>query len=207
MVVLDGLPGPWFGRWSWPRVAPVFTLAVYTFTQTGRGGTSAGGGSGTSRGGGGGTSNSRVGTSSHSSNPSTSNETISASPFLPSQYPTNSQSPPQPQQQAAQYHQQHPLYQPPPAAYQLPQHQQPPHQQPQPSYQLPQHQQQPYQISPHQALPFIPEHQPPPPPEDPDPDPPNHQEYQQLLDDLLVLPGRQHIPLLSQFPIIDVETM
>ncbi|XP_019099637.1 PREDICTED: RNA-binding protein 33-like [Camelina sativa] len=175
--------------------------------RLGRGGTSAGGGSGTFRGGGGGTSNSRIGTSSHSSNPSTSNETILASPFLPSQYPSNSQSPPQPQQQVAQYHQQHPLYQPPPAAYQLPQHQQPLHQQPQPSYQLPQHQQQLYQISPHQAPPFIPEHQPLPPPEDPDPDPPNHQEYQQLLDDLLVLPGRQHIPLLIQFPIIDVETI
>ncbi|XP_020875950.1 uncharacterized protein LOC110227091 [Arabidopsis lyrata subsp. lyrata] len=55
-------------------------------------------------------------------------------------------------------------------------------------------------------------HQPPPPPNpehQPPPQEPNHeqQDFQQLLDALMVLPGRQHLPILSQHDIPDRETI
>ncbi|KAG7564143.1 hypothetical protein ISN44_As10g009070 [Arabidopsis suecica] len=57
-----------------------------------------------------------------------------------------------------------------------------------------------------------PHHQPPPPPypeHQPPPQEPNHeqQDFQQLLDALMVLPGRQHLPILSQHDIPDRETI
>ncbi|XP_019089087.1 PREDICTED: probable serine/threonine-protein kinase DDB_G0281745 [Camelina sativa] len=96
-------------------------------------------------------------------------------------------------------------------------------------HQLPPHQ--PQRTNPHQLPPHLPPpHQPPPlqpeqlPPDQPQQNP-NHEEedngeegnqeqqnpnvdyYQELLDGLLRLPGREHLPLLSEHPIPGVETL
>ncbi|XP_020887793.1 triple functional domain protein-like [Arabidopsis lyrata subsp. lyrata] len=100
----------------------------------------------------------------------------------PSSYETGSVSQPVLPSQYPSSSQQRPLRQPQPAA-----------QASQPMYQNPHHQPPP---------PPNPEHQPPP-------QEPNHeqQDFQQLLDALMVLPGRQHLPILSQHDIPDRETI
>ncbi|KAF8044942.1 hypothetical protein N665_5970s0001 [Sinapis alba] len=141
----------------------------------------------------------------NSSNPSSSGSgSVSQTPrsSLPIQYPNHTQ----PQQQLHVLHpqQHHAQNSPPQAQFPQPQHQQPPIQFPAPPQQ-----------------PLAPPQQPPAPPQQP-PDPqeqspapqeqppapePLHEDHQQLLDALLALPGREHLPLLSKHRIAGVKTL
>ncbi|KAL1220387.1 hypothetical protein V5N11_006011 [Cardamine amara subsp. amara] len=134
--------------------------------------------------------------SSHSSNPSSNTRPSVSRPSsssLPSQYPPSTlppssqqvQSPPpphsHPQSRPSQQVQSSPPPPPPPPPHDPVQIQHPPP----PAVQIPDNH---------------PPYQPPPPP-------PEQQDFDQLLNDLLALPGRENLPLLSQHPIPDVQTL
>lgn len=116
--------------------------------------------------------------------------TQSSRATLPSQYPARSQTPTPISLPSPQVAQQHPLN------YQQP----PPYQHLHP-YQIPQHQIPPYHI----PQPQMPPHENPNVDSDADNEPP--MDYDEMVEYMLGLPGREHLPRLSRTQIPGVETI